>query len=267
MNNEDKRTELIKDLAASLLVTHAEEIDARKLDFLRRHGILSDWRPLEPQNEQARAYLAKLKKAPQEEPAPERFTEAELKKKVAFYANDVARKRGFAWVWDQTTQTLCRELLYYFANDPRCIWPLDKGLCFLGATGVGKTILLRVFQNFIVNILPNNPKRFRFTTCRGVYDDFARGQYAAIEKYTLGNWCFDDLGQEEQEYQHFGNRISVMEQVLFYRDKERERGYMNTLITSNLNTEEIEARYGTRVFDRMKAMVTFFQIPGESRRG
>lgn len=267
METQEKILQLEKDLAAELLATRAEEIDERKLDFMRRHGLLKNFRLNEAANDQGRAYLQKFK-ASLTEPAEKKvgYSENELKRKVAEYANIRAVKKGYTWNWDEQTKKACRHLLYYFANDPRCIFDLQKGLCFYGSTGVGKTELLKVFQSFIVNILPDNQKRFKLVSCRQVYDDYARGQEAAIEKYTVGNWCFDDLGSEPPLYKHFGNDINVMEQVLFYRNEERQNGYLNTLITTNLNTIELQTRYKDRVYDRLREMVQFIELKGESKR-
>jgi hypothetical protein len=265
MTPDEKILQLEKDLASTLLATRSEEIDERKLDFMRRHGMLKTTRRNIPKTEEARAYLEKLK-GNKKDVTMEGYSEIELKKAVVYYAELEAAKKGQSFVWDDKVKKVYRNLLYYFANDPRCLWDLQKGLCFYGATGVGKTMSFKVFQNFIVNTVPDSKKRFKMATCIDVFKSYARGQESAIEEYTLGNWCFDDMGAEEASYKHYGNDVNVMEQVFFYRDKEREKGYQNTLITTNLDTIEIEERYGTRIYDRLRQMVTFIQITGESKR-
>lgn len=260
--------EEIKTISDNWTSHSKEEIDQKKLDFMSRHGLLKGWQDNTPANQAGRNYLEKYKASmkEEEEEAPEGYSEIELKKQVVHYANARAAKMGYEWNWEAETQKRCLHLLYYFANDPRCLFDLQKGLCFYGTTGVGKTELLKVFQQFIIGFLPDNPKRFKLVSCRQVYDDYAAGQDEAIKKYTQGNWCFDDLGSEPPNYKHFGNDINVMEQVLFYRDKERENGYMNTLITTNLNTTELQERYKPRVYDRLRKMVMFIQMKGESKR-
>lgn len=267
MDTKERITQLEKDLVAELLSIRAEEIDERKLDFMKRHGLLKNFQLNEAANEAGKAYLAKFKAVLHEKEAdPFGFSEIELKREVIKYANKRAAKMGYTWNWDEGTAKRCLHLLYYFANDPRCVFNLQKGICFYGKTGVGKTELFKVFQDFIVNTLPDNPKRFKLVSCRQIYDDFARGQEAAIEKYAVGNWCFDDLGSEPPIYKHYGNDINVMEQVLFYRNEERANGYLNTLITTNLNIDELQERYKDRVYDRLRNMVMFIEIKGESKR-
>ena len=257
----------INQLVENMLNHRKEEIDEKKLDFLQRHGLLKGWMRNEPTNAEGKAYLQRFKEALKAQPEERTgYHENDLKRAIAKHAINRANKLGYEWTWDEATKARCNMLLHYFANDPRCNYSLEKGLCFYGSTGVGKTELFKVFQKFIISTIPESEKRFKMVSCRQVYEDYARGQGAAIERYSIGNWCFDDLGSEPNNYKHFGNDINVMEQVLFYREKERENGYLNTLITSNLNTSEILERYGDRVYDRIRKMVTFIEIKGESKR-
>lgn len=262
--------EIIKDIAAELTTARREEIDERKLDFMQRHGLLKGaLLPLE-RNERNAAYLDKFKRKKVEATSEEvkRFTERELKLKVVEYVERYMEKSDpdKAFEWEPRYKKLYRHLMYYFAGDDRCGWPLSKGLLFLGTTGVGKTMSLKVFQNLIVNEIPNNPKRFKMTTCQNVFEWFKASQYDGIEDYARGNWCFDDLGAEEPVYMHFGNRVNVMEQVLFRRDLQRQKEYTNTIITTNKNAEELAKIYGDRVLDRLKEMCHFVRIDGESKR-
>lgn len=262
--------EILKDIAAELTTARREEIDERKLDFMHRHGLLKGaMRPIE-RNEKNAAYLEKFRRKMEEAEAEElpQLTERELKLMVVEYVKKEMEKRapGQGFNWTERYQKLYRNLMYYFAGDDRCAWPVGKGLLFLGPTGVGKTMALKVFQNLIVNEMPRHPKRFKMTTCQNVFEWFKASQHDGIQEYLRGHWCFDDLGQEEPVYMHYGNKINVMEQVLFERDLQRQKEYTNTIITTNLNTAEMEERYGTRVLDRLSEMCTFVQIDGESQR-
>lgn len=262
--------EILKYIAAELTTVRREEIDERKLDFMHRHGLLKGvLRPIE-RTERNAAYLDKFRRKREEAESeePEQFTERELKLKVIAYVGKEMEKRnpGQVFQWTERHKKLYRHLMYYFANDDRCGWSLNKGLLLHGTTGVGKTMALKVFQNLIVNEMPRNVKWFKMTTCQNVFEWFKASQHDGIKEYLRGHWCFDDLGQEEPVYMHYGNKINVMEQVLFERDLQRQKEYTNTIITTNLDAAKIEAQYGTRVLDRLSEMCTFVRLDGESMR-
>lgn len=262
--------EILKDIAAELTTARREEIDERKLDFMHRHGLLKGaLKPIE-RNERNAAYLDKFRRKREEVESEEQeqFTERELKLKVLEHVEIEMKKRapGEVFQWTERHKKLYRHLMYYFANDDRCGWALNKGLLLHGTTGVGKTMALKIFQNLIVNEMPNNTKRFKMTTCQNVFEWFKASQHDGIQEYLRGHWCFDDLGQEEPVYIHYGNKINVMEQVLFERDLQRQKEYTNTIITTNLDPAQIDDRYGTRLLDRLSEMCTFVRLDGKSMR-
>lgn len=77
--------------------------------------------------------------------------------------------------------------------------------------------------------------------------------------------CFDDFGAEGDAY-HYGNKVNVMEEILQDRYEAFGRYGMRTYITTNLNEEEIEGAYGTRVISRLREMCNFLVLKGQDRR-
>lgn len=74
--------------------------------------------------------------------------------------------------------------------------------------------------------------------------------------------CFDDLGMEP-EMGNYGDKLNIMTEVLLRRYETRAK---NTILTTNLTLEQIEAGYGKRVADRMKEMFNQVALPGGSLR-
>jgi DNA replication protein DnaC len=78
-----------------------------------------------------------------------------------------------------------------------------------------------------------------------------------LEEYT--GICFDDLGTEDTEKAHYGNRTNVMEKIILNRyDHCRNK---LTHFTTNLTAEQIKETYGLRVTDRLREMVNVLDFP------
>ncbi len=160
-------------------------------------------------------------------------------------------------------------LLSYFCNVPGD-FNLDKGIMLSGGVGVGKTTLMKLFQN-------NQKSSFIVISCRKVAQDYVsggedgKGGFKAIEKYwkqftmsanefghSKRGICFDDLGTESDK-SHFGNHLNAMAEVILNRYDNPDLAGM-THFTTNLSGDEIEKHYGTRVRSRMREMINGFEF-------
>jgi hypothetical protein len=75
-----------------------------------------------------------------------------------------------------------------------------------------------------------------------------------LEKYNdTKNYCFDDLGVEPTVC-HYIKECNVMGEILLSRYDLFKAKNTKTHITTNLNAEELEARYGGRVRSRLREM-------------
>ena len=73
----------------------------------------------------------------------------------------------------------------------------------------------------------------------------------------------DDIGSEETFVNHFGTKISPVEDLLFDRNENKS---LKTFATSNLNLDRLKSVYGERMGDRWAEMFNIVIIEGESRR-
>ena len=168
-------------------------------------------------------------------------------------------------------------LCYYFSGDERFElegFSLNKGLCLFGGVGVGKTTLMEKF-------FQNQRQSFVIKMCRAVEDEFATTGDAVLKTYgfprqcsingdpyghqVLG-YCFDDLGTEPSS-KYYGKNVDVMAEILLNR-YDNKVPFNQTHITTNLSTDEIVNRYGSRVADRMQQMFNMiaFGAKAKSRR-
>ncbi len=175
---------------------------------------------------------------------------------------------------DEFNEGIIKELCLYFTGDKRTKLDLNKGIFLYGGVGCGKTTLMSFFRN-------NQANSYALISSRQISYEFAKHGHEAIFRYkgllatsdiykTFGQGsigvCFDDLGTEVDK-KHYGNESNVMAEILLNRyDIKDLKG--KTHITTNLNQDQIEERYGIRVRSRMREMfnVLIFDTKSPDRR-
>jgi hypothetical protein len=154
------------------------------------------------------------------------------------------------------------KLMIWFAKDQQqakiLAIDLEKGILLSGPVGCGKTSLMSVCRFLLAADL-----RHSIRSCRDVSFEFMKDGHEVFHKYTRGSfrpekfepktYCFDDLGLESNK-NFYGNSCSVMAEILLSRYDLFQSFGMITHITTNLNSKELEDRYGTRVRSRMREM-------------
>lgn len=200
---------------------------------------------------------------------------------VKFTADQLYDKAAKLITIDSNNEWIVKALCLYFTGDKRFenlkpSYSLHKGLYLFGSVGVGKTFLMELF-------FQNQVQSFTVVSARQIEADYAEkdGGDTSLVYYSQpiqipvnGNpygqrslgICIDDIGTEN-DGKHFGKVKNVITEVMLNRYDNRLPGNM-THVTTNLNTEEIEQRYGTRVLDRMREMFNLlaFNVEAPSRR-
>jgi DNA replication protein DnaC len=137
---------------------------------------------------------------------------------------------------------------------------INKGLLLSGPVGCGKTSLMKLMKHIVPHQRP-----YEVIPCRNIVFGFNHLGFKIIEDY--GNsqfFCFDDLGVESTG-RHFGQDCNVMGEILLSRHELFINGKRKTHATTNLNAQELEERYGTRVRSRMREMFNLIAFDMESR--
>lgn len=206
--------------------------------------------------------------------APKKFyepTAADLK----LILMSTVSKNGDPYVINQSNESVINQLCLYFAKDTRFKGDPLKGIMLVGKPGVGKTHLM----NFFVK----NPKAsYIIPTCKIIAEKYAN-QWTSDEKSTIEyyselkraefghQWdqsylgcCFGDLGAETDS-NSYGNKRNVVEEIVFNRYEANIPSYY-THFTTNLNPQELEAKYGSRFRDRLKEMCNVLTLDGNSFR-
>jgi len=158
-------------------------------------------------------------------------------------------------------------------------YDLRKGLLVLGESGVGKTIMFHVIKKSLMSFnVRNDFGIFKTTDIAGKY---SMEGYKVIKEHGESSFystngipdrnkpkmrLYDDLGCEKNSTSFYGTRINVMEQILLKRFDFFIESGMKTLLTSNLNGEQIGKNYGNRVRSRLREMTNIIYYPGVDRR-
>lgn len=178
---------------------------------------------------------------------------------------------------DSYNESIVWLMCLYFSGDERFAlegFDLNKGICLFGGVGVGKTTLMEKF-------FQNQRQSFVIKMCRAIEDQFSQDGDIVLREYGIQRacsingdhyghqilgYCFDDLGTEPPS-KYYGKNTDVMAEVILNRYDNRIP-YTQTHITTNLSTDEIINRYGSRVADRMQQMFNMiaFDSKAKSRR-
>ena len=164
------------------------------------------------------------------------------------------------------------KLIVWFIQDKEQVehfqLDLSKGILLVGPVGCGKSTLMNICRFLLAA-----DKRHTVKSCRDVSFEFAREGYETIHRFSKGaftpyrgepkTYCFDDLGSETK-VQHYGNDCSVMAEIILSRYEFFHAYQMITHITTNLNSTEIETRYGLRVRSRMRELFNLIAFPSNT---
>ncbi len=144
--------------------------------------------------------------------------------------------------------------------------PERVSLKILGTPGTGKTTLLYAIREFIWRYNQTQPfgrVGLPIHPALMIADSFLRGD----TNFTLKNassipvLAIDDVGVEPTEVKYYGSEIRPLTDIILHRSNENKP----TIIVSNFGEPDFLAKYGERVFDRLKDMTTIL-MTGESNR-
>lgn len=185
-------------------------------------------------------------------------------------------KNGREYLIDSRNKKVIEQLCHYFSMDSRFEGDPNKGIMLQGLPGTGKTHLMNFFSK-------NAKASYTVPTCKAIVERYANNwtsndrscieHYSGLIKAEVGHrWdqthlgiCFGDLGSETSEAKNYGNSRNVMEEIVFNR-YESNLPFVLTHFTTNLNADELRAKYGSRFNDRVREMCNVYVMNFESFR-
>lgn len=137
------------------------------------------------------------------------------------------------------------------------------GLMLFGTVGNGKTTLVKAIGS-VINLLYNSPYGYerKVLKCVSALElaDIAKEDPEKFKKIKNAELlAIDDVGIEPSIIKVWGNEISPFVDMIYYRYDRQ----LFTIMTSNLNAEDLHKKYGERVADRFKEM--FDRVPFENK--
>lgn len=134
----------------------------------------------------------------------------------------------------------------------------QTGLLISGDIGTGKSTLLQAIRQVL--------NAYGLPWC---FLPMYRAQSVFKGADDFDDWCatkhmimLDDVGIEPDDMVFYGNRINIFPEIIYRRYDNR----CPLIITTNLDSRQIEERYGRRVADRMEEMFAKVVLKGESFR-
>ncbi len=176
------------------------------------------------------------------------------------YVDEVGR-RGFEFVEDKETITHINKAARWLVN-AGC----KPGLILFGTVGNGKTTLARSIGRLIGVLYASAYSHER----KGIVSvsalelaGMAKNEPERFDRLTKSDLLFiDDVGVEPSIVKVWGNEISPFVDTIYYRYDRQ----LFTIMTSNLNTDELATKYGERVADRFTEMFDKIAFENHSYR-
>lgn len=170
---------------------------------------------------------------------------------------------GQKFVIDQIDKSTVYNLCAYTVADKELCdqlgLDLKKGLFISGPVGCGKTSLIKLLRHLVPR------KTYQVIPARNIVFAFNHLGYKIIADYgNSGPICLDDVGVEAPG-KFFGKDCNVIGEILISRYDRYPPTIPLTHITTNLNADEIEEKYGPRVRSRMRQMFNQIAFPGDSK--
>jgi hypothetical protein len=162
---------------------------------------------------------------------------------------------------DEHLKLIFPNLVKWCIFDPSSEYDLKKGICLIGYPGVGKTYIMEALQIF-TTAAQIESRQFDIVACDSLVLEYRKGKDIQVSK----SMCYDDLGREPLSANSYGNIDNVMVSVIQNANKSWCDGIGTFHFTTNDTEKELENKYGTRAYSRLKQIVNFVILKGEDKR-
>lgn len=140
-------------------------------------------------------------------------------------------------------------------NKGKTYYTLRKGLWIRGISGLGKTFLFKLVKD----------NEVRPVNMLSMIDISDRVKEDGEFKVSGEMIYLDDVGTEEETINHYGTKVNWFKEFIegVYPN---EKIHKNLIISTNLDFDQIQEKYGFRVRSRIKEMFNIINVTGKDRR-
>lgn len=163
-------------------------------------------------------------------------------------------RQGKKLIQNEYNKPLIKAICFFLSEDPRFGGSLGKGLLIRGISGLGKTYLFTCVKD-------NRIKPISIHSMIDVADEVREYGGCQVKGKVI---YLDDVGSEET-VNHYGSKINWFKEFLesYYLNS---NDYSRLIISTNLNFDQIQEKYGFRVRSRMKEMFNVIDVTGKDLR-
>jgi DNA replication protein DnaC len=211
------------------------------------------------------------------------------------YLQQESDKRKFPWndmsqwtpekvrtAWMRTGESLVKDyrdlhpeltddLIYYILRDKRYSKDLDKGIAFLGVSGTGKTVQMKILTLLIGFFHNKRPRPVMYSAKQmerilrlpSTHEDVVK---LWIDLANESGFVFDDMGKESERVKSMGTDIEIGIEVIEARYLEFINKGSLLFVTSNDNLTILERKHGIHIVGRMKESMNIYPVKGEDQR-
>ncbi len=140
---------------------------------------------------------------------------------------------------------------------------LDKGIMFMGVTGVGKSYPMKLLSEFMNIPYYTAVELANFNEVKRA--EVAKSCKNFSDSPSMRDIIIDDLGKEEP-INNYGVKYESMTNFLDVRHEQYLKYGALTFITTNLSLGSIAKRYGDRTESRLHQICTIIPLKGKDRR-
>lgn len=206
----------------------------------------------EPMSDEYKAYLKKLKEPTITTPKREEVVQVIWSK---------LNKRAVNGNFEPTAaqRVLMNDLFAHFSHSNN-----NKGYCLIGGYGCGKTELMKAFVStrFQPYDYLKSGRNCMITSAIEMIDYYNKD--SNFDKYLETNIYIDDFGTEQRAKYMSKDEEPILSKFLeLWYMKNRDK---NLYITTNLSIDEIQSKYGGRVYSRLNELCQFIELSGKDFR-
>lgn len=172
---------------------------------------------------------------------------------------------------DERNRDFMNELFLYLIKGSEKL-DSNKGLLLYGPVGTGKSTILKIVQ--LYDRYSNGKDEtgyylsggFPIESATFISNQYTRKGVDGISKYDGLNGIalgIDEVGKEPR-VKYFGSEMNIIQYIL--QSRYDNRRICKTFMTTNMQPEEFEPKYGEYIAARINEMFNVIEIKGKSRR-